>query len=182
MDVPVNQLWLSQKVSQEFGLLPPRNLIRGDVELSKCIPYNGLPPREARTSSGSKRMHTGCQKSMKPPISSVKYTRCSFAIWSPIFELATNGGFSFEELRPNWDKPRGKNIRLYMNCVRKYSELMFLVIFSIFSSILVGWVASKAVISVRQLFLHLLSPQNRAKNRKFHQKHQFWIFLHTIHI
>ena len=54
----------------------------------------------------------------------------------PKFELSTNGDFFSEKLRPNWDKPRGKNIRLYMNCVQKYSELMFLVNFSIFSSIL----------------------------------------------
>ena len=79
-------------MSQNLGC-STRNLIRGDVELSKCIPYNSLPPGEARTSSGSKRMHTDCQKPMKPPISLVKYTRCSFAIWSPIFELATNGVF-----------------------------------------------------------------------------------------
>ena len=90
--------------------------------------------------------------------------------------------FFSEKLRPNWDKPRGKNIRLYMNCVREYSELMFLVKFSIFSSILGAQEVKKQLSNGNYSFWGHPPHQNRAKNRKNDQKHQFWIFPHTIHI
>jgi len=104
-------------------------------------------------------------------------------VWDQLSQLLKFGDFFSEKLRRSWDPARGQHTCLYVLCVTKYSELMFLIIFSIFRTILGAQGLWKLLCFANLQLLRLPRlPKSSEKSIKWSETSILNISLHIVRI